>query len=82
MSAGIDCASTLASWCMEAMVNRTSAYGLYANGKSHTEKTPLTLEIIERHFRGELIIGIHAMKPRRFSCGIASKTARTTPWPY
>ena len=54
-------AACLAEWTLSSFVNRTDAYGLCAAGKWSTLGAPLTVSKIEEHYRGNSIIGVHAV---------------------
>ena len=54
-------AARLAEWTLSSFVNRTDAYGLCAAGKWSTLGAPLTVPDIEEHYRGNSIIGVHAV---------------------
>lgn len=54
-------ADALAAWAIERMVNRDDARGEYTNGQALTSKTPITPAILESHFRGETVCGLHAI---------------------
>lgn len=53
-------ASDLADWVLERMVNRTDAYGTYQrSGGGVTAKNTLGAHFLQRHFCGEITVGLH-----------------------
>lgn len=54
----------LAHFAWSRIVVRQDVYGGYhPDGSPTTERGPLTLEILIRHFRGQVVIGLHTTSP-------------------
>ena len=51
----------LASLVFTGMVNRPDVFGTYANGRGTTAKRPVTIQLLEQHFAGAVVIGLHAV---------------------
>ena len=61
------CAASLAEWTFSSLVNRTDAYGLWTGERWSTREEPLTVPVIAEHYRGNSIVGVHAVS-RNNSC--------------
>lgn len=63
-------AAPLAEWTMARLVCRTDAWGAYQHGSQVTKYGTLTQALLERHYRGESIVGLHtADADNRCRCG-------------
>ena len=48
-----------ARFVLDHLANRTDAHGVYRRGSASTSKDALTAELLDAHFRGEAIVGLH-----------------------
>jgi Primase C terminal 2 (PriCT-2) len=54
-------AEPLADWALSRVVVRRDVHGRYSeDGKQFTSRDPLDRDLLVRHFRGEVIIGVHS----------------------
>jgi len=63
-AAWADMAKPLAHWAFSRLIVRQDVYGAYKpDGGQYTAHEALTLDLVARHFRGEVVLGFHSTSP-------------------